>query len=115
MRQTKENCWEEVLTEEERELINEFLETWVAIKYAFVMSQIITKTEHCDYRVVLWLPRNFCHLSTFVSFFYICVIFLHLCHLSNLSTSVSPLYIYVSFLHCCHHSTLMKQNQEGFA
>jgi len=25
-RQTQENCWEVVLTEEERELINEFLE-----------------------------------------------------------------------------------------
>jgi len=27
MRQTEQNCWEVVLTEEERELINEFLET----------------------------------------------------------------------------------------
>jgi len=26
MRQTQENCWEVVLTEEERELIDEFLE-----------------------------------------------------------------------------------------
>ena len=27
MRETEKNCWEVVLTEEERELINEFLET----------------------------------------------------------------------------------------
>jgi len=27
MRQTQENCWEVVLTQEERELIDEFLET----------------------------------------------------------------------------------------